>query len=153
MSGRVRVELGDGRVVTGFRKTLRRRSPARPLIDRLHDLNEKYRSRFPQAWAVRMGFFLPETLAPFVADGPHGGRVNIIKGFVQVADGSFDECCITAEHFFADVAKGKPASIIEASVTSSATPRHYSAYLTVVNGALVVTSGRVRPKVYGDDAA
>ena len=153
MSGRSRVELADGRVVIGYRKTLRRRSAPRPLIERLHDLNEKCRKRFPQSWAVRLGFLLPRSLAPFVADGQHGIGVNAFRGFVQIAHGSFEECCISAAHFFEAVARQRPSFTVLASITSSTSPFRYGRFLTVVNGALVVSAGHIGPKVYGDTAA
>lgn len=151
MSGRAIVNLEDGRTVRGYRKTLRR-NRRRPLIERVHEANHRCRRRFPSKWVhdVRLGFFLPHTLQPFVASGPHGGNVNVSHGFVQVMGGSTEECCITAEKFLVDVAKGKPAFTAIASVTSSRFPeKHYSRWLSVVNGALVVCAAcLVEPKIY-----
>lgn len=151
MSGRVHVTLPDGRRVVGFRKTLARRSPRRHPLERLHDTNARCARRFPTTWArdVRLGFLLPPFLQPFVASGPHGHSINIIKGFVQVRHGSFEECCVSAEHFFVDVAKGKPAFTVLASVISNQAPgAHYGRYLSVVNGAMVVCGGAVEPRIY-----
>lgn len=151
MSGRTRVTLADGREVIGYRKTLIRRR-RRPLIDRVHEANHRCRRRFASKWVhdVRLGFFLPRALQPFVASGPHGGNVNVLHGFVQVMGGSTEECCITAEKFLADVAKGRPAFTAIASLTSSRFPgEHWSRWLSVVNGALVVCpAGLVEPKIY-----
>ena len=151
MSGRARVTLADGREVVGYRKTLARRR-RRPLLDRVHEANHRCRRRFPSKWAhdVRLGFFLPRHLQAFVASGPHGGNVNVSHGFVQVMGGSTEECCVTAEKFLFDVARGKPAFTAIASITSSQHPeRHWSRWLSVVNGALVVCAAcLVEPKIY-----
>ncbi len=150
MSGRVRVELADGRTVTGFRKTLRR-NPRKSPIERVHDFNAKCAKRFQSKWVrdVRVGFFLPRALQSFVASGPHAHNVNVWHGFVQIMHGSAEECFMSAEHFFFDVARDRPAFTVLAAVTSKDFPeRRYCRHLTVVNGAMVVSSGWQEPKIF-----
>lgn len=98
---------------------------------------------------MRLGFFVPKALQPFVASGPHGHNVNVIHGFVQVMHGSAEECFVSAEHFFMEVARGKAAFTVVASIISSEFPgRHYGRFLSVVNGAMVVSGGFVEPRIY-----
>lgn len=148
MSGRVRVTLEDDRTVTGFRKTLRR-NPRRTPLERLVDQHAAATKKFPSLWRVRIGFWLPDTIAPFVADGEQSSNVYALKGFVQICHGSAAECFVQAEHFFAGVAQGKPWFSTLAAVTSRDEPRVYFRDLTVVNGAMVVTvPTAVHPQVY-----
>jgi len=136
---------------SGYRKTDRRQSPARPLLERLDKLNERCIKRFPARRFpdVRLGFMLPKGWRPFVASGPHGPGINVFRGFVQIAHGSSDECMQTAMDFCATIGRGKPSEIIEATLRSSAHPdRSYGRWLSVVNGALVESGGIVRPRIY-----
>jgi hypothetical protein len=150
MSGRVRVKLADGRVTTGYRKTLARRSPARPLEDRLHEINERYRRRYPQGWKpdVRLGFRLPKSLAPFVSSGPHGLGVNVISGFVQICGASSHECIVSALAFLHGIAKGLPFSVFAVVSSSDFPERKHCRYLTV-NAEKVESSGGLEPRIYG----
>lgn len=148
MSGRAR-HWRDGELITN-RKT-DRRSPKRSPPERLHFLNDQCRRRFQSKWArdVRLGFVLPKDLQALVSSGPHGGAVNVHRGFVQVMGGSADECFITAEHFFADVARGRPAFRVLAALTSSDHPGYRGTRcLVVVNGAMVVTTADIEPRIY-----
>jgi hypothetical protein len=152
MSGRAR-HLRDGVWITN-RKTDRRRSPRRSPLERLHNLNITYARRFPNPWKVRLGFTLPEFIAPFVADGSHGIGINVIKGFVQVSHGSSEECFVSASEFLSVVAKDKPAFIVPGSlITVEVPPRTGGRWLSVVNGALVVCAGINEPRIYGDKCA
>jgi hypothetical protein len=154
MSGRA-LHLRDGELITN-RKTDRRQSAPRSPLERVHDLNEKYARQFPGQWpnGVRIGFLLPKFIAPFVADGPAGLGVNVIKGFVQIMHGSAEECFVSAADFLAVVAKERPAFTTVASIRSIADPsRACGRWFSVVNGALVVGAGIHEPKIYGDKAA
>ena len=149
MSGRA-LHLRDGVLITN-RKTDRRQSPKRPLIERLDTLNVKYAKRYPTRWCpeVRMGFLLPKLWAPFVSSGSHGIGVNVIRGFVQITNGSAEECFQSAIEFCAVVGKGREPAIIMAIMRSSSHPeRSYGRWLSVVNGAMVACSGHVEPRVY-----
>lgn len=149
MSGRA-LHLRDGEWITN-RKTDRRQAPKRPLIERLDTLNLKYAKRYPTRWCpeVRMGFLLPKLWAPFVASGSHGIGVNVIRGFVQITNGSAEECFQSAIEFCAVVGKGKPHEIIMTTIRSSAHPdKSYGRWLSVVNGAAVECSGHVKPRIY-----
>jgi len=149
MSGRTPVILADGRRVTGFRKTLRRQSPKRPLLDRLHEINERQARRAPSGWEVRVGFLLPRTLCGFVASGPHGSGVTVTKDFVQVSHSSADECFQRACDFLGIIARDRAAFTVTASIISLSRPgEHYGRHLTVSRGTLYVSSGVVPPKVY-----
>jgi hypothetical protein len=148
MSGRAR-HWRDGELITN-RKTDRRQTRRTP-EERIHSLNDLCRRRFQSKWKcdVRLGFLLPRDLEPFVASGPHGHAVNVHRGFVQVQGGSAEECFITAEHFFADVARGRPAFEVLAAITSSDHPGFRGTrYLVVVNGAMVVTNAANKPRIY-----
>ena len=154
MSGRT-LHLRDGIWITN-RKTRRRRAPTRPMLERLHDLNEKCRRRFPDRWVpdVRVGFLLPKTLDPFVASGPHGPGVNVHRGFAQIACGSTEQCFLRAREFLAAVAMDRPAFTTMAVISSTAQPgRYHGRHLTVVRGALVISSGVIEPRVYEGKAA
>ena len=113
MSGRT-LHLRDGELVTN-RKTDRRQSPRRPLLVRLHEINERQARRNPSPWKfdVRLGFLLPKMLQPFVASGPHGNGVTVHRGFVQIRHGSTEECLLSAAEFFAVVARGRSAFVVE----------------------------------------
>jgi predicted RNA-binding protein len=154
MSGRTR-HLRDGELITN-RKTDRRQSPPRPLLERLGDLNEKHRKRDPDRWVpdVRVGFLLPKSLEAFVASGKHGIGVNVTRGFVQITSESAEQCFQRAREFLAAVAKQRPAFTVMASVISDAHPeRRHGRHMTVVNGALVISGGLVVPRVYEARAA
>jgi hypothetical protein len=141
----------DGTAIVGYRKTNRRRRPARPLLERLYELNQRQARRHPTRWCpeVRVGFLLPKHLQGFIASGQHGFGVNVHRGFVQITHGSADQCFGQAREFFATVAKERPAFTVTASVISSSQPgRNYGRHLTIVRGALVVSAGYAEPKVY-----
>jgi len=153
MSGRVRVDLPDGRHgVVGYRKTMRR-NPRRPLHERLQTNNELYRRKFPQGWKpdVRMAFYLPDTLKPFISCGPHGVGVYVHRdGFVQVCSGSAAECFMSASNFFKVVAKEADPFSIEALITSSSHPdRKWWRFLSVVGGRVVEGYGDREPQIWG----
>lgn len=150
MSGRVRVTLADGRRVVGYRKTLARRSRARPLAERLHEKNERYRRKFPQGWKpdVRLGFDLPKDLAPFVSSGSHGPGINVLLGgFVQICHGSAEECFKSATQFLTTIAKGRAFSVLAVISSSEFPDRRYCRHLS--GGGMVVSAGSVEPRVYG----
>jgi hypothetical protein len=148
MSGRT-LHQRDGKLITN-RKTDRRQSPKRPLIERLYELNDAHARRFPSQWqrGVRMGFLLPKELKPFVADGNHGLGVNVFRGFVQITHGSSEECLISATEFFATIARQRPAFTVMAALVSIAEPRSCGRWLSVVNGAMVESSGIHEPRIY-----
>lgn len=150
MSGRARVTLADGRSVVGFRKTLVRRRRLDP-AERVKRAHERCTKRFQSKWVrdVRLGFLLPRVLQPFVASGPHGHNVNVLHGFVQIMHGSAEECFVSAEHFFADVARDREPFSVLACVTSKDAPgQHYWRNLCVVNGGMVVAAASVEPKIF-----
>ncbi len=154
MSGRT-LQLRDGIWITN-RKTDRRRAPVRPMLERLHELNERCRRRFPDSWVpdVRVGFLLPKTLDPFVSPGQHGPGINVHRGFAQIACGSTEQCFVRARDFLATVAKDRPAFTMVACISSSAQPgRYHGRHLTVVRGALVISSGVIEPRVFEGKAA
>ena len=156
MSGRVLVTLSDGRTVRGFRKTLARRQPKRPLLDRLYELNERRARQTPTRWCpeVRVGFLLPKDLCAFVSSGPHPGGVDVHRGFVQITHGSADQCFERACGFLAAVARERPPFTIVASIISTATPgRGYGRHLTAVRGCLIVSGGVLDPRIYEARAA
>ncbi len=139
------------------RKTDRRQSRPKPLIERIVAIHDRITRKFPTPWSsdVRVGFFLPKFLWPFVASGPHGAGVEVLRGFVQLRDGSAEECFQSATHFFEVIAKDRPAFSVLAVITR-VTPkpelterRVYARYLSVVNGAMVVSSAMIDPKIYG----
>ncbi len=148
MSGRTLHER-DGVLITN-RKTDRRQSPKRPLIERLHELNDRSSRRHPSRWVpdVRIGFMLPKLLSGFVAGGEHG-PVRVHRGFVQVTDVSRERCLTHLQSFFADVAKQRAAFTVTASCTSSAHPgEHYACWIVVVRGAIVECGGHREPQVF-----
>jgi hypothetical protein len=145
MSGRAR-HLRDGVWITN-RKTARRQSPRRPLLERLHDLNARQARRDP-GYDVRIGFLLPPELGGFVASGPHGGGVHVLKDFVQISGVSAEQCFQRAANFFAVVAKDR-AFTRRASIISLKRPgEHYGRHLTVAGGTLMVCGGYVEPKIF-----
>lgn len=149
MSGRT-LHLRDGELITN-RKTDRRQSKPRPLLERLDKLNVRYAKRHPTRWSpeVRMGFLLPKAWAPFVSSGSHGIGVMVFKGFVQITNGSAAECVQSAIEFCAVIGKGKKPETIMATFRSSCVPdRSYGKWLSVVNGALVVSGGISEPVIY-----
>lgn len=96
-----------------------------------------------------MGFQLPKSWRPFVSDGPHGVGIRVFKGFVQINGGSAPECFQSAVEFCAVIGKGRPPEIFMAVLRSVSHPdRCFGRWVSVVNGALVETSGQVEPRVY-----
>ena len=154
MSGRT-LHLRDGELITN-RKTDRRQSAPRPLLVRLHEMNDRQARCSPSTFErdVRVAFLLPKTLQGFVASGRHGIGVNVLKGFVQITSYSAEQCFEQAREFFATVAKERPGFTITASIISTAHPdQHYGRHLTVVRGAMVVSGGIIEPRVYEARAA
>lgn len=150
MSGRVHTVLADGRSVIGYRKTLARRPRLTPQERTLRH-HDRCTKRFPSKWVsdVRLGFLLPKHPPLLIADGPHGHNINVLRGFVQIQHGSAEECFLSAEKFFFDVARGSAAFHVLACITSKALPgRHYWRELCVVNGGMVVASDKIEPKIF-----
>lgn len=149
MSGRA-LHYRDGELITN-RKTDRRQSPKRPIEVRVQEADVKLRRRFPSKWVhdVRLSFLLPKPLAPFVASGLHHHNIIVHRGFVQVMHGSSEECLVSAADFFAIVARDREAFTVLGVITSSMHPgRVAHRYLTVVNGAMVVSTGYREPVTY-----
>jgi hypothetical protein len=111
MSGRVRVELADGRKVTGFRKTLRRQTPRPPT----HVAPE-----------LRLIFQLPEQLAWSVPQGKHGIGVEVGPAAnVEVTTTTFDRhrlFALAASFLQAIAPKGTLPFNVAAVYTSSSEP-------------------------------
>ena len=147
MSGRS-LHLRDGKLITN-RKTDRRQGPARPMAERLFELNLKGLDDVVGR-EVRMAFLLPASLQGFVASGQHGIGVTVFaRGFVRIGGHSSEQCFGLARDFFQDVARGRPAFTVQASLINSEAPdQHYGRHLTVVSGALVVSGGTHEPKVF-----
>jgi hypothetical protein len=148
MSGRVRVTHPDGHRTIGYRKTQTRRRQ-RSEEERIIEWHGRTTRRFKTDWPVRVGFRLPKDIAALVRTGPHGGRIYVLHGFVQVAHGSRAEALREAELFFRDVARGRPSFNVLAVFTSENVPGVYFRRLVVVNGAMVEASASVEPVVYG----
>ena len=146
MSGRT-LHLRDGALITN-RKTDRRQSPKRPLLDRLHELNGR-RARKAPGWDARVGFMLPKHLAAFVSSGNHGIGVDVFRGFVQVGGSCSAQCFERACEFLAIVAKEHGEFTVRASIMSAARPgKHYGRDLTFWGRMLVVTGGLIEPRIY-----
>lgn len=150
MSGRT-LHLRDGELITN-RKTDRRQSPRRPLLERLHDLNSRdVRPRPSDAPPeIRMAFLLPKMLQGFVASGPHGPGVAVLaRGFVRITSYSSERCFDLARGFFVAVAADRPGFTVTASIIDAGDPaRSCGRHLTVVRGAMVVSGGLVEPRVF-----
>lgn len=150
MSGRSRW-LRDGELVTGYRKTDRRRAPKRPLTERLGDVALADAPRAGERPEVRVVFLLPATLQGLVSNGSHGPGVLVLaRGFVRISSWASDKCFDKARAFFRDVAKDRPGFTVTAVVISTERPHErYCRHLTVVRGALVVSvASPVEPKVF-----
>lgn len=117
-------------------------------------MNGKLARRHPSKWVpdVRLCFQLPKTLAAFVAPGKHGFGVFVHRGgFVQVTHGSSEQCFTLAQEFLASVARQRPGFTMMASIICG--DRWFARHLTVVAGALVVSSHRVNPLLIEGRAA
>jgi hypothetical protein len=91
MSGRVRVTLGDGRRVTGFRKTLRRNQRTRPQ-DR------------PD---LRLTFMLPQVLGFSTVPGEYPGNITVDADSLVTARGNDREWVLRkAGEFLRSIAVG-----------------------------------------------
>ena len=76
------------------------------------------------------------------------------RGFAQITSGSTEQCFLRARDFLAAVAKDRPAFTMVAVISSSTDPsRYHGRHLTVVRGALVISSGVIEPRVYEGKAA
>lgn len=148
MSGRVRWRRQDGTAVTGYRKTERRQSPARPLKDRLEEIARQ--GQGDHGTRVRVAFILPKALEGLMVPGKMADGVEIIgRGFVRISSWSTEQCWQRAQRFFADVAKGRHGFTLTAVVISTERPdERYTRHLTVVREALVVCGGYVEPIVF-----
>lgn len=147
MSGRSR-HLRDGVWITN-RKTDRRQSPTRPLIERLHELNEKHAARDQNGWDVTVCFLLPKSLEAFVSSGQFCVGIQVFRGFVQISGDSTERCFERAQSFFATVAKQRSAFTLTASIMNRKRPgEHWGRHMTIVSGNVVVTGGMVEPKVF-----
>jgi hypothetical protein len=145
MSGRSLHER-DGKLITN-RKTDRRQSPARPLRDHLEDFALKGDQHF--STRVRLAFMLPKSIEPMVTPGSYDGGLDVVsRGFVRITSWSAEKCFARAQEFFRDVAKDKPGFSVTAVILNVEQPGRYCRYLSVVRGALVVSSGFHEPKVF-----
>jgi hypothetical protein len=148
MSGRVRTILADGRHVRGYRKTLRRTWPRPVRVVRKSSPPPEF--RFQPAltdYPVRLTFLLPLTI--LVAPGPHGFNTVVLpQNVVQICGRETDHCFALARCFFAAVAKDRPGFTVTAHVSRDDDDRTYGRYLTVVEGALVLSGGLTEPRVY-----
>ncbi len=151
MSGRVLTILADGRLVRGYRKTLRRIRP-RP-VTVVRELSAPPEFRFQPAltdYPVRLTFLLPLTI--LVAPGPHGFNTVVLpQNLVQIRGRETDHCFALARFFFAAVARERAGFTCRASITRDDETKAYGRHLTVVQGAMVVSGGLIEPRVY--DAA
>ena len=146
MSGRSLHER-DGELITN-RKTDRRQTPTRPLKERLQEIALKGAS--VEGTRVRMAFVLPKALEGFVAPGQLDGGIEVLaRGFVRISSWSAEKCFARAQAFFSDVAKERSGFTLQAVILNTETPgERYSRHLTVVRGALVVSTGMHEPKVF-----
>jgi hypothetical protein len=114
MSGRTRVVLPDGRMVRGFRKTLRRNSPRKPIVVRNVDFLDQQVGRKnrhapadpPSAdYPVRLTFLLPDTV--LVSPGPHGFNTAVLPGnVVRIRGREARHCFALAREFFSRWSRG-----------------------------------------------
>jgi hypothetical protein len=146
MSGRS-LHLREGKLITN-RKTDRRQSPTQPLKERLHDL--ALTGTADTGNRVRMVFVLPKALEPFVSRGALDGGVEVLgRGFVRISNWSADKCFGRAQTFFRDVAKDRPGFTLQAVIINAERPdERYTRHLTVVRGALVISTGVHEPRVF-----
>jgi hypothetical protein len=146
MSGRTR-HLRDGELITN-RKTDRRQSPARPLKERLQEIALKGAGAAESR--VRMAFVLPAALEGFISPGALDPGIEVLaRGFVRITSWSAEKCFSRAQAFFRDVARDKAGFTLQAVILNTQNPgEHYSRHLTVVRGAMVVSSGVHEPKVF-----
>ncbi len=148
MSGRSLVTLPGGRVVRGYRKTLRR-NPRKPFVvvrnapplapDLPHDP--------PSAeYPVRLTFLLPDTV--LVSPGPHGFNTTVLPGnVVRIRGRNAEHSFALARALLATVARERVFTC-RAVIARDDDERAYGRHLTVVRGALVISGGMVIPKVF-----
>jgi hypothetical protein len=148
MSGRT-LHLRAGVLVTN-RKTDRRRGPAPPLKDRLQEIALQGGSAAEPGQRVRMAFPLPRMIEPLVSPGKHSGGVEVLgRGFVRISNWSADRCFDSAQAFFRDTARDRPGFTVTAIIVNTDRPgERYSRHLTVVRGAVVISSGFHEPKIF-----
>jgi hypothetical protein len=149
MSARSLVTLSDGRVVRGYRKTLRRNPAAKPVVF--------VRAPLPPApilprdppsaeYPVRLTFLLPVMV--LVSPGPHGFNTAVLPGnVVRIRGRAAEHCFELARCFFAAVARERVFTS-RAVIARDDDERTYGRHLTVVRGALVISGGLRVPKVY-----
>lgn len=148
MSGRVVTGWREGKPIVGYRKTLRRQAARRPLIERLHALNERQAKRSPSGWDVRVGFLLPTDVGALVASGAHGIGVTVVKDFVHVAGGSAEQCFQRAADFLGAVARRRIFTR-RASIISLQRPgEHYGRHLMWTDAALWIGGGEFEPRIF-----
>lgn len=148
MGGRTRVVLPDGRLVRGYRKTLRRnRRRAVGLIREPSAPSMIVADRPSPDYPVRLCFLLPNSI--LVAPGPHGFNVMVLpSNFVRIRGRSADHCFALARCFFAAVASERASFTCSALITRDDEERTYGRHLTVVREAVVVSGGLIEPQVY-----
>lgn len=153
MSGRTRVVLPDGRFVVGYRKTLRRNPPRKPVVERVS--RTRYSADRPNIlsgppspdYPVRLTFLLPDTV--MVSPGPHGFNTMVLPGnVVRIRGGNAEHCFSLARCFFAAVAMQRPGFTCHAVLARDDDERRYGRHLTVVRGALVISGGLTQPRVF-----
>jgi hypothetical protein len=149
MSGRTLVTLPDGRVVRGFRKTLRRNPSRKPLAVTRNapavapDLPADLPST---EYPVRLTFLLPDTV--LVSPGPHGFNTAVLPGnVVRIRGREARHCFALAREFFAVVAWDR-AFTCRATVMRDDDPRIFGRHLTVVRGSVVISGRMIEPRVY-----
>lgn len=146
MSGRTR-HMRDGVLITN-RKTDRRQAPARPLRERLQEI--ALQGDADVGTRVRMAFVIPHALEALVAKGELPGGIQILaRGFVRITSWSAEKCFERAQSFFRDVAKDKSGFTVCTVIVNTERPgERYTRHLTVVRGAIVVSSGMLEPRIY-----
>jgi hypothetical protein len=143
MSGRTRVLLPDGRVVRGYRKTLRQnlRQPV-VVIRNAPPLAPDLPPDPPSVdYPVRLTFLLPDTV--LVSPGPHGFNTAVLPGnVVRIRGREARHCFALARELFG------PAFTCRATIRRDDDERTYRRHLTVVHGALVITGGLIEPRIF-----
>jgi hypothetical protein len=143
MSGRTRVVLSDGRLVRGYRKTLRR-TRRRPvgLIRESGAPPAIVADRPSPDYPVRLCFLLPDSI--LVSPGPHGFNCRVWRS-------------AAARRTVASRSPGRssPRSprtgrgfTVTVSVRKDGEDRTFGRHLTVVRGAVVISGGLIEPRVY-----
>jgi len=147
MSGRVRTTLPDGRVVRGFRKTLRTNPRRDPALRRQKLLRESLKAPGDEI-QVGLCFRLPQSIEPFVARGQHGIGVTVKrKGFVIIIGTDSDHDLYLARKFLVEPARDKPAFCTGATLmANSILDQPYERHLLVIAGVPALCGGRAPPR-------